>query len=305
MHRITIGKRRRLTGGGTDHDQPAFSPDGRLIAFAEGRFGEIDLFLVDRRGRFVRRLTDEDGDETQPCFSPDGTTIAYSHQPRPTVPSEGASGSRVPARWEIHVIGLEPGSRPCTLLADQVASFKQPAYAPDGRRIAYLSDEGSPGNFHLFLLDLETAERRQLTHERNRNDSRAAFSPEGRRIAFHAYEGLEADRGNIYLLDLLDGEVERVTDRPGISKHPSFADRRTVVFHREEPGEGPALFAVDLKNGREWRLSAPGAFEKQPNVVRTRGGKLRVVYTSRSAGGADDARAFDLYRAELFGCASS
>lgn len=301
MDRITLGKRRRLTGGGTDHDQPAFSPDGRFIAFAEGQYGSTDLFLIDRKGRFVRRLTDEPGDETQPSFSPDGTTVAYSWQP-PAAPLHPSEAARAAPRWEVRAIGLEVGSRPRTLLSDPRASFKQPSFAPDGRRLAYLSDEGTPGNFHLFLLDLETGERTQVTRERNRNDSHAAFSPDGRRIAFHAYEGLEADRANIYVLEMVDGTVERVTDRPGLSKHPSFADPRTIVFHREEPGEGPALFAVDCRSGREWRLSGAARHEKQPNVARTRRGDLVVAFASRRVGdGPDESRSFDIWRAELRG----
>jgi len=299
---IRLEKRRRLTGGGTDHDQPAFSPGGRLIAFAEGTYRAKDLFLVDRRGRFVRRLTDQEGDETQPCFSPDGTTIAYTYEPLSRLSHDGEMRSQ--DRSEIHIVGIEPGSRPCTLLADGQASFRQPAYAPDGRRLAYFSDEGTPGNFHLFLLDLESGARTQLTSERNRNDSHAAFSPDGRRIAFHAYEGLAADRANIHVLEMLDGAVERVTDRPGLSKHPSFADARTIVFHREEPGSGPALFAVDLRSGREWRLSGPGAHEKQPAVVRRRDGGLRVAYAARREAGEDGgAPAFDIWRADLEGLA--
>jgi Tol biopolymer transport system component len=264
----------------------------------------VDLYLCDRRGRFARRLTEGPGAKTQPSFAPDASRIAYCTQARPGHAAEGLGRTGIP--WEIVTLDLVHGTRPKRLLGDPRASFKQPAFAPDGRRLAYFSDEGSPGNFHLFVLDLETGARLQLTDEPNRNDCHPAWSPDGRRLAFHAYEGLEADRANIYVLEVNGGSEEaepagRATDRPGISKHPVFADDDTIVFHREEPGEPAALFAVELAKGRETRLTPDGQVSKQPTVGRTRRGKLKVAFAARSAEPArrrgDDV--FDVWIADL------
>lgn len=306
MRRWTLARPRRLTAGGTDHDHPVFAPDGRSIVFAAGRFRATDLYLTDRKGRFARRLTDGRGWKSQPCFSPDGTRLAYTVEAGAGEPGAG----RAAAACDIVALDLASGSPPRPILGDGTTRFKQPAWSLDGRRLAYFSDEGSPGNFHLFLLDLEAGVRKQLTAERDRNDCHPAWSPDGRRLAFHGYEGLEADRANIYVVDLASGAVERATDRPGLSKHPDWADEETIVFHREEPGEASCLVAVDLARERETTLTDPALVEaKQPNAVRTRKGGLRIVYAARAAAYVwtgplvdDDpgcTPAFDIWTAEL------
>jgi dipeptidyl aminopeptidase/acylaminoacyl peptidase len=299
LARLELLEPRRLTAGGTDHDHPVFTPDARHIVCAAGAFGNQDIYLLDRRGRFVRRLTNDPGNETPASFSPDGTRLAYCAQAGPAPDEE--TRARKAAPWEIRVLDLA-GERSVVLLGDGKSSYKQPDFSPDGRRVAYFSNEASPETFHLHVLDLETGGRRQLTSEPNRNDCHPAWAPDGRRIAFHAYEGLESDRANIYVLDAADGSVVRATDRPGLSKHPCFVDDRTIVFHREEPGEWPALFAVDVEKGRETRLTPPGVCAKQPNAVRTRKGELRLVWTARREP-RDGAPVFDLYVATLSGIA--
>ncbi len=295
-----LRKLRRLTGGETDHDHPVFSPDGRWIVLSAGTLGATDLYLVDRRGRFGRRLTDGPGHKTSASFAPDGSRIAYCVRP--------ATG----APWEVVLLDLDPSARPVRLLhaggdGGQRTSFKQPAFSPDGRRLAYFSDEGTPRNFHVFLLDLESRRRDQLTNDLARNDCHPAWSPDGRRLAFHAYEGLEADRANIYVLDLHGGAPEAVTDRPGLAKHPVFIDDRRILFHREEPGAEPALHVVDRRRGREARLSPPGRADKQPDVARTRKGRIKVVFASRGEGAAGGdprgpaASPFDVWSAEIDG----
>jgi Tol biopolymer transport system component len=56
-----------------DHTDPAFSPDGRRLCYADFR----NLWVVDLPGGEPRRLTSEDAFDAEPRFSPDGTRIAF------------------------------------------------------------------------------------------------------------------------------------------------------------------------------------------------------------------------------------
>lgn len=63
---------------------PAYSPDGRLIAFARNTDAfNSDIFLMTTRGTIVKRLTHSVGtdatlgEEHGPAWSPDGRTLVY------------------------------------------------------------------------------------------------------------------------------------------------------------------------------------------------------------------------------------
>ncbi len=68
---------RKLTGGERGGKSPAFSPDGRLIAFQPDTKSDEDIYLMDADGSNVRRLTDSPGNERHAAWSRDGSRIAF------------------------------------------------------------------------------------------------------------------------------------------------------------------------------------------------------------------------------------
>lgn len=77
---ITKGKRRFLTDHPENDSEPAFSPDGEVLAFASGRTGEGDIYLYSfyQEDTQLARITfEEAGSELFPTWSPDGKSIAY------------------------------------------------------------------------------------------------------------------------------------------------------------------------------------------------------------------------------------
>ncbi len=77
------GPARQLTDGSFDHQSPAWSPDGRWVAFTSARHAErdedsaADVWIVPAEGGEPRRLTSTAGPASCPAFSPDGRTVAY------------------------------------------------------------------------------------------------------------------------------------------------------------------------------------------------------------------------------------
>jgi Tol biopolymer transport system component len=66
--------RRRLTRVSADYDSPAWSPDGRRIAFEHGG----DIYVLNPDGGGQRRLTRNPSYNDSPTWSPDGRRIAFS-----------------------------------------------------------------------------------------------------------------------------------------------------------------------------------------------------------------------------------
>ena len=68
----------RLTFEIGENRLPAWSPNGRQIAFENGSVGGIDLFVMDADGKNQRRLTNQRDDDRSPHWHPDGKRIAFT-----------------------------------------------------------------------------------------------------------------------------------------------------------------------------------------------------------------------------------
>src|SRR5581483_4352647 len=131
---------------------------------------------------------------------------------RPLVRARSSSpASSVPAALAAVSDAPEPGS--FSSLEGEGPSYAagaaaiHAAFSPDGRLVAYASDEGKPGLFHIWLQDLESGSRRQLTDEGSANDAHPAFSPDGSILAFHRYLGESATQSSLFLLNVATGAL--------------------------------------------------------------------------------------------------
>jgi Tol biopolymer transport system component len=147
--------------GGKFDGTPAWSPDGSRIAFTRATFGEedatFDLFTVASDGTGLEKIVSGGGD---PSWSPDGTRIAYSSirdRLGITCFQECATSG------EIYVADAD-GKRQRRLTRTE-ADEGSPAWSPDGRRIAFVSDE-SDRRAHeneIYVMDADGDRVRRLT----------------------------------------------------------------------------------------------------------------------------------------------
>src|SRR6185503_18332508 len=103
---------------------PAFSPDGRFIAFRSDRNGG-GLFVMQATGENVKRLADQGFD---PAWSPDGKTIAFT-----TAPTNNPLS--IIAASQLWTVDVADGHTQKVI--DGIVH--QPSWSPDGHRIAVWS----------------------------------------------------------------------------------------------------------------------------------------------------------------------
>ncbi|MEK7405129.1 MAG: protein kinase, partial [Acidobacteriota bacterium] len=131
MNRLTVTPEREAS--------PVWSPDGRHIAFRSGR--EMHWIRADGSGK-LKHLTDSNNIQNPHSFSPDGKTLAFMEFTQET-------------RWDIWTLPLagdnaddpRPG-KPELFLRTRFTEYA-PTFSPDGRWLAYTSNES--GSFEVYV----------------------------------------------------------------------------------------------------------------------------------------------------------
>jgi Tol biopolymer transport system component len=149
--------------------EPSFSPDGSQIAFRSER-GEGGIFVMGATGESVRRLSDLGHN---PTWSPDGAHLV--------VATEGVVDplSRV-ATSELWTIDVASGAKRRLFAGDAV----QPAWSPDGRRIAFWRVQGNSGQRDLATLAADGSGEPVAVTDDPAVDWSPAWSPDGRELYF-------------------------------------------------------------------------------------------------------------------------
>lgn len=285
----------RLTWGHQNHEHPVVSPDGKRVAYYAGAYGWIQLWVSGTDGKGERPLTCARGNHTQAAWSPDGAFVYYRRQAGPDMP------------WEIWRVRVDdPDDKACVLAAKKV-SFKHPSVSPDGKQLAWFSDQGSPANFHLFVGQLGArgvTKIRKLTDERERNDCHPTWSPDGQRLAFHAYMGAsEAATSHCYTIGVDGKDLRRITQHEAFHKHPFFVGRDLVVHHTEEP-DGRRHLVLRRADGTHLADLTSGKHnDKHPSPYVPARGPAKIVFASKRRGveleGED--LSYDIFIATLVG----
>lgn len=227
----------------SDEFDPAWSPDGSMIAFARRSPNSTssNLWIVDSGGGPARAVSpDVDGpDDRQPAWSPDGSQIAW-------VRSLGA-----PSYSELWVWDVEEEKGRRLLLATSGQHHTAPSWSPDGSRLAFSSDRD--GGFpNIYSIHADGSGRRRLT-DGGMMDGNPVWSPDASHLAFERWR---PGGGSDIWLVRSDGSGQRpLTRSAGNEVDPEWSpDGNHLVFTRIPPSGGrKGLFAIDLDS----RVSAP------------------------------------------------
>jgi Tol biopolymer transport system component len=159
---------------------PAFSPDGKWLAFVGLKDGCADIYVAPSDGSRLQRLTHDLYDDRDPAWSPDGASIVFSSD-RPALDSLPADTFRFGA-YSVYAVNADGSG--LALLVEGGRNLS-PRLSLDQKHLLFLSDRTGVGN--LYRLDLETDSLFQLTDVLT-GISSFSWSRDGARLAFSSYQ---------------------------------------------------------------------------------------------------------------------
>ncbi len=235
----------RLTTTGGHDARPAWSPDGRQVAFLRDDSRTLALLVRSLADGTEREL--DRGMILDPAFTPDGRAIVYA--------SSQAGDLDL---WRIAIGGGAPER-----LTTEAGAQLRPLPLPDGQRLVYVSKTRAGGD-QLRLRDLRDGTERTLVTGQILSQTRPALSPDGTLLAY----GLPGATGwELWLLSLerpgtptlllrRDGgrPIDPVFSADGDSVYFSEADARQVMHLHRVAVDGGAVTRVPIAT---WHSGVP------------------------------------------------
>ncbi len=251
--------------------EPSFSPDGNQVAFAwdGNKQDNEDIYvkLIGTAGPPLR-LTSDAARDYGPAWSPDGRYIAFLRE----LSRQKSAVLLIPALGG-------PERKVAEILSYSEIDLPGPylAWSPDGNSLVICEQDSLTSPFSLFLLSIETGEKRRLPSPPQPlvGDTAPVFSPDGHTLAFS--RRVDFGLGDLYKLNLVaspqglksSGEPDRVTFENHGARSPAWtADGREIIFSDRE-----GVWRID-------GFSSTGPRTK-PRQITTFGGQVGGLAISR------------------------
>jgi len=224
----------RLTFGGEGNSNPSWTADGQYVSFSSLRGGKRKLWRRRADGVGEEQLIADAGrDIMEARWSADGTWLLVSVAGPPSLD--------ILAKH----LGVDSTLKP--LLAEPHNELK-PALSPDGKWLAYISDESGTAQVFVRPFPMVQAGKWQISLD---GGSDPLWSADGRELFFRTTDGDE-----LLVADMARG--------------PALADRRMLT--RAAPTAGFELNREDRmfevsRDGRRFLVSVDGSEDKTGNLV--------------------------------------
>ncbi|MGH9907279.1 MAG: hypothetical protein ACRD8U_17055 [Pyrinomonadaceae bacterium] len=273
------------------HGAPAWSPDGKRIAFEVNDFISATIWMISVNGDDPKRISPQKG--YAPVYAPDGQSILYSRESAVLqIPVSPVTGEPIGKPVPITGIGGQP------------SFVRRVSFSADGKKTAYSLVRRSESISSISLRPQSaTAIGPPVALVDNSGERNAfpSFSPDGKRIAFTTCNA--SDSGcNIWLINTDGSNQTQLTTNENRQFSPNwFPDMTQIAYTSDQSGHF-AYWSINLETRREkMLLDLPEGIDyahlspdgRQIVFNSTRGGHAINVWTAALAGGEPKQLTFD------------
>ena len=200
--------------------EPAYSPDGRRIAYV---CGNLEICVMNANGSDPAAVTFNSWQsrwvvDSAPSWSPDGTQLVFDRFQR--------------GRDDIYVVNVDgTGLHPLTFgVFDENA-----VWSPDGARIAFDGYDRGTRSQQIFVISPEGGGRHQLTRTRSSSNYEPAWSPDGQMLVYSRTADSFDPPGQLHVMHA-DGTGDRaITVGGDDDQNPRWSpDGTQIAFDRDD-----------------------------------------------------------------------
>jgi tol-pal system beta propeller repeat protein TolB len=211
-----------------------FPPPGRIVFVSNRPGNKGSLMIMSADGSNVTQLTPVNTEAFHPSYSPPRNLVVYSTNQPPNKPAY------------LYTITLD-GQVEANPGGQSFNDWWQPAFSPDGQRIAFVSARN--GNMDIYSMNSDGSDLKQLTDDPAR-DLSPAWSPDNMRLAFVSERRGGAD---IFLMNADGSSPVRLTTN---GHNPAWSpDGQQIAFVSTRDGNAEIYLAALRQGGQESRFT--------------------------------------------------
>jgi len=153
-----------------------------------------------------------------------------------------------------------------------------PSWAPDGKRVAYVSFE--TGIAKVFIQEIASGKREAVLSQGTQISS-PSWSPDGKHLSLTLYQDGNAE---IYILRLRDRTLTRMTNQFAIDTESTWSPKGNKILFTSGRSGSPQIYELDLRklNPKAKRISFEGTYNAKASYLPNEEG---IIFVHRSSDG--------------------